>query len=78
MTDVTPTMKTISQRILQVWGVIKGKNWDRAINTDKSMLAAIERLGYDKYIETYELSPSESSLVEVLSSADVTGHIAKY
>ena len=54
------------------------------------MLEALERLLYDKYIETHEplspqgtaslekLSPRESSLAEVLSSADVTGHIAKY
>ena len=60
------------------------------MNTHKSTLEALERLLYDKYIQTHEplspqgtasldkLSPSESSLAEVLSSADVTGHIAKY
>lgn len=71
-------------------GVIDGKNWDRAMNTHKSMLEALERLLYNKFLETHEpLSPqgnaslermnlSESSLAEVLSSADVTVHIAKY
>ena len=69
-------------------GVIEGKNWN--MNTHKSTLDALKRLLYDKYIETHKplshqgtaslekLSPSESSLAEVLSSADVTGHIAKY
>ena len=36
-------------------GVIEGKNWDRAMNTHKSMLDALEKLFYDKYIETHEL-----------------------
>ena len=70
--------------------VIEGKNWDRAMNTQKSKLEALEKLFYDKYIETHEplspqgiaspdkLSPKESCLAEVLSSADVTGHKAKY
>ena len=39
-------------------GVIEGKNWDRAMNTHKSMLEALEKIFYDKYIETHEsLSP---------------------
>ena len=71
-------------------GVIEGKNWDTAMNTYKYLLEALKRLLYNKYIETHEplspqgtaslekLSPRESSLAEVLSSADVTGHIAKY
>jgi len=54
------------------------------------MLEASERLLYDKYIETHEplsrqgtaslekLNPNVTSLAEVLSSADVTDHIAKY
>ena len=54
------------------------------------MMEALERYLYDKYFETHEplsrqgtaslekLSPSESSLVEMLSSVDVTDHIAKY
>ena len=70
-------------------GVIEEKNWDRAMNTHKFMLETLERLLYDKYIETHEplspqgtaslehLSPSESSLADVLSSADMTGQIAK-
>ena len=37
-----------------VAGVTDGKNWDRAINTHKSMLEALERLLYDKYLETHE------------------------
>ena len=60
------------------------------MNTHTSMLEALGRLLYDKYIETHEplspqgtasldkLSPNESSLAEVLSSADMNGHIAKY
>ena len=60
------------------------------MNTHKSMLEALERLLYDKYIETHKplspqgtaclenLSPSECSLAEVMSSADVTGQMAKY
>ena len=71
-------------------GVIEGKNLDRAMNTYKSMLEALERLLYDKCTETHEplspqctaslekLSPSECSLAEVLFSAAMTGHIAKY
>ena len=60
-------------------GVIEGKNWDRAMNTHKSMLEALERLLYDKGTASLEkLSPRESSLAEVLSLADVTGHVAKY
>ena len=71
-------------------GVIDGKNWDTAMNTQKSMLEALERHICEKYIETHEplspqgtaslekLSLSESSLVEMLSSTDVTDHIAKY
>ena len=39
-------------------GVIEGKNWDRAMSTHKSMLEALGRLLYDKYIDTHEpLSP---------------------
>ena len=60
------------------------------MNTNTFTLEALGRPLYDKYIETHEplspqgtasldqLSPNESSLAEVLSSADVNGHIAKY
>ena len=41
-----------------MFGVIEGKNWDRTMNTHKSMLEALEKLFYDKHIETHEpLSP---------------------
>ena len=60
------------------------------IGTELSMLEALERLLYEKYLETHEpLSPegkafledinvSESTLTEVLSSADLSNHIAEY
>ena len=54
-------------------GVIEWKNWDRAMNTHKSMLEALERLLYDQGTASLEkLSPRESSLAEVLSATDVT------
>ncbi|KAL2095547.1 hypothetical protein ACEWY4_007695 [Coilia grayii] len=75
-----------------VAGVTDGKNWDRAMNTHKSMLEALERLLYDKYLETHEpLSPegtallekltlNESTLTHVLSLDDVglSHHMAEY
>ena len=75
-----------------VAGVTDGKNWDRAINTHKSMLEALERLLYDKYLETHEplsregtallekLTLNESTLTDVLSSDDVglSHHMAEY
>ena len=60
-------------------GVIERKDWDRAMNIHKSMLEALERLLYDKYIEPHEplspqgtaslekLGPSESFLAELCS-----------
>ena len=73
-------------------GVTDGENWHRAMNTHKSMLEALERLLYDKYLETHEpLSPegtaflkklsstlNESFPTEVLSSDDVCHHMAEY
>ena len=37
-----------------VSGVTDGKHWDRALNTHKSMLEAMERLLNEKYLETHE------------------------
>lgn len=75
-----------------VAGVIDGKNWDRAMNTHKSMLEALERLLYDRYLQTHEpltpegtavlekLTLNESTLTDVLSPDDVglSYHIAEY
>ena len=49
-------------------GVIEGKKWDRAVNTHKSMLEALDRLLYDIYIETYEpISPQGIASLDKLS-----------
>ena len=64
------------------------KNWDRAMNTHKYMLEAIELL-YEKSLETHEplsrknkellkITMNKSKLTEVLSSHDVFQHISDY
>ena len=59
------------------------KNWDRAMNTHKSMLEALERLLYEKFwkpmnhsrekkpTEVLKITMTKSKLTELLSSHDV-------
>ena len=73
-----------------VTGVTEGKNWDRAMNTHKSMLEALERLLYEKFLETHaplsqekykellKIAMNKSKLTEMLSSHDVFQHISDY
>ena len=58
-TEVALEAKLINRGSMS--GVTEGKNWDRAMNTHKSMLEALERLLYDKYIETHEPLPPQGT-----------------
>ena len=48
-------------------GVIDGKNWDRALNTQKSMLEALERILYRKFCslnENLDLSTESHNILQ--------------